>query len=190
VVKNMCTGAPDLVGEQREPVSGRRLPTSEHSPAVFGRLGRPLTCPISLTLEEPMTDPTAWVCKPWQSRPPLRDARPFDPAGSPAGFRLREGVAMFPVSRRQRITPAKCRCKPLMPSTIEGLRHVSAASYEVTAGSIIEDIRRATRKYYSATTASRELCRRRGRKKRPARDKARAATSDEVHAPAKNPGVK
>ena len=45
-----------------------------------------------------MTDPTAWVCKPWQSRPPLRDARPIDPAGSPAGFRLREGVAMLPVS--------------------------------------------------------------------------------------------
>ena len=98
---------------------------------------------------------------------------------------------MLPVSRRQRITPAKCRCKPLMPSTVEGPRHVSAASYEVTAENIIEDIRRATRKYYSATTASRELCRRRGREDNgPARDKARAATSDEVHAPAMNPGVK
>ena len=132
------------MGEQREPISGRRLSTSEHSPQARQLVLR-LLVQIFVNLAEPTTDPTSWICKAWQSRPPRETARPFlTPLVPPAGFRLGKWVAMLSVSRRQRITPAKCRCRGTDAFMSSAHATCSEAIYEVTDENVVEDIRRAT----------------------------------------------
>jgi hypothetical protein len=69
------------------PFQGAVCPLVNTAPAVSGRLvvrlrvsltlaeptTETLAEPTTETLAEPTTDPTSWVCKAWQSRPPLRD---------------------------------------------------------------------------------------------------------------------
>lgn len=98
------------MGEQREPISGRRLSTSEHSPQARQLVLR-LPVQIFVNLAEPTTDPTSWVCKAWQSPPPARPLGHFNPAGSPSGVSLRQMGCDALRESSPADHAAKCRCR-------------------------------------------------------------------------------